>query len=143
MLVNAHTEPGTADRPNEDWVSASPGLVVVLDGVTTRTDTGCTHGTSWYAAGLGSALIHEAEDPAVSLRTALGIAIATVAEWHRACDLAHPASPAAAVGILRVGERTLDYLVLADVTIVLDTDHGLHTIVDARVDATAVYLRAR
>jgi hypothetical protein len=127
------TASGPADRrtPNEDWFSAEPGLIVVLDGATARTDTGCSHGTAWYARHLGAALL-EAD---------LATAIREVAGQHPECDLTHPATPAAAVAVLRSVGESLEYLVLGDVTVVLDGVDGLRTVVDDRVAATAVEQR--
>jgi hypothetical protein len=137
MRITAHTEPSEPDRPNEDWVTTSPNLVVVLDGVTARTDTGCTHGTSWYVAHLGAAITAEAHDATASLGTALGTAIQTVVEQHRSCDLHHPGTPAAAVGIFRIVSNAVDYLVLGDITVLLHASDGIRVVVDQRVDSTA------
>jgi hypothetical protein len=46
MRVATATDPGNPSSPKEDWVSAAQGLIVVLDGATVRTDTGCVHGVS-------------------------------------------------------------------------------------------------
>jgi hypothetical protein len=56
MRVSAFSEPARTDGDSEDWVSAAPGLIVVIDGTTVRTKTGCRHGADWYATQLGSAL---------------------------------------------------------------------------------------
>jgi hypothetical protein len=109
----------------------------VLDGATARTDTGCTHGVSWFATRLGSAVSSYASTPTLPLRQALGLAIRHVADQHLDCDLAHPGTPSAAVAILRSGARSLEYLVLGDITILLDTSDGLDVVIDDRVDATA------
>lgn len=47
MRVATATDPGHPLRPNEAWVAAAQGLIVVLDGATARTDTGCVHGVAW------------------------------------------------------------------------------------------------
>src|SRR5579872_3773652 len=99
MFFSAATEPGVADSPNEDWVAVSPTVFVVLDGVTVFKDveTGCTHGTPWYVDQLGTRLLAAASDPAVSLQSALEVAIASVAELHRdTCDLSQIGAPSAA-----------------------------------------------
>jgi hypothetical protein len=41
MRVAVATQAGDPKTPNEDWAFASERLVVVLDGATPRTDTGC------------------------------------------------------------------------------------------------------
>src|SRR5437588_9355589 len=53
MRVSTVTEPGDPARDNEDWVTADPDLVIVLDGATARTATGCAHGIAWYARNPG------------------------------------------------------------------------------------------
>lgn len=114
-------------------------LVVVLDGATARTDTGCIHGLSWFVQRLGTAIAEHAGDgPADALRAA----IASVAKAHKAtCDLAHPGTPSAAVAILHAAGDELHHLVLGDVTVVLDTPTGLRTFTDDRVSNTALAQR--
>ncbi len=137
MRVSAFSDPADDNGANEDYVSAAPGLVVVLDGATVRTETGCSHGAAWYANHLGSALSTLASDRRVSLSTALRTAIQHVANQHGECDLNHPGTPSAAVAVLRINGDTLEYLLLGDITIVIDSTDGLHVVVDDRVDATA------
>lgn len=162
MLISAFSDPGASGHENEDWVSAKPGLIVVLDGATARTDTGCTHGISWYSANLGAAISAFAADGGTALVDVLRLAIERVADQHRECDLSQPGTPSAAVAILRTnsagmraaGEvdvpgglnnlhnEELEYLTLGDVTVVLDCGADLQVITDARVDATASTERA-
>jgi hypothetical protein len=136
MRFTVHSQAGDPARANEDWVSCSPTLVVVLDGVSARTDTGCSHGTTWFADHLGSATAKLAASTDLSLQDALAGAIEAVAGKHPTCDLSHPATPSAAVAILRMTD-IVEYLVLADVTIALDLNGAVHTVVDDRVTATA------
>ncbi|WKU02859.1 protein phosphatase 2C domain-containing protein [Micromonospora sp. HUAS LYJ1] len=137
MRILAASEPSKADKLNEDWFSASPNLVVVLDGATARTDTGCVHGVSWYAAQLGAAVSAQASDTSIALPAALSAAIKTVADKHPECDLKSPGTPSAAVAILRRTLSHLEYLVLGDVGIVLASDSHLSVIIDDRVEKTA------
>lgn len=130
MEIFTAAAPADDNMPNEDWFFAVPELVIVLDGATARTDTGCSHGTAWYTRQLGGALIESGG--------ALDIAIRQVAGRHPECDLSHPATPAAAVAVLRTAGRALEYLVLGDVTVLLDGADGLEVVVDDRVAATAV-----
>ncbi|MFF0471528.1 hypothetical protein ACFYPX_29345 [Micromonospora zamorensis] len=44
MRVSTASEAGNPKSPNEDWAMASENLIVVLDGATARTGTGCVHG---------------------------------------------------------------------------------------------------
>jgi hypothetical protein len=144
MRVLIATEPGSPDRENEDWATAIPDMVVVLDGATARLDTGCVHGIAWYANKLGGAIVTEAADHHKSLPDALASAIRDVAALHPDCDLHHPGTPSAAVGILRRRDASLDLLVLADVTIALSrTDGTISAITDDRVDGIATAERER
>jgi hypothetical protein len=140
MFAAAATEPGSADQPNEDQAMIGPDTVVVLDGQTVRTGTGCVHGVPWYVGHLGSAILsHSAVGPA----DALAAAIEATAKLHaRTCDLSHPGTPSAAVGIVQCMGNTLRYLVLGDVTLILDTADSLRVISDDRVSRTARAERA-
>jgi hypothetical protein len=139
MFFSAATEPGVVDSPNEDWVAVSPTVSVVLDGVTVfkGVETGCMHGTPWYVDQLGIRLLTAASDSAVSLQFALESAIASVADLHAdTCDLSQIGAPSAAVAIVRRNHQSLDYLVLADVTILFDSASGLTVVSDGRVTST-------
>ncbi|WUH96851.1 protein phosphatase 2C domain-containing protein [Spirillospora sp. NBC_00431] len=137
-------------RGNEDFVAAASGAVVVLDGcgLPLGTDLGCAHGTAWYARSLGIRLLARMLDgsgpPAGQpvgppegahtpgerpLVARLAGAIADVAASHRAtCDLRTPTTPAATVLALRVRGELVDYLVLADSTVLLEGPHGVQEI---------------
>ncbi|GAA3211547.1 integrase [Actinocorallia longicatena] len=139
MRVSFAMEPvPDRDWPNEDFVIAADGAVVLLDGCSLPpgTDLGCRHGTAWYARSLGVELIGRLLDapPAVpdrgnQLRGLLSDAIATVAGRHRGtCDLGHPATPAATVVALRERAEGVDYLVLADSTLLLDTNGSVEVV---------------
>lgn len=142
MRISAFSDPAESGHDNEDWVSASPGLIVVLDGATARTDTGCTHGIAWYSRNLGSAISAFASDRSTALADAVRLAIGRVASQHPECDLAHPGTPSAAVAVLRTNDDALEYLTLGDVTVVLECGADLQVITDERVDATARSERA-
>jgi hypothetical protein len=138
MYITAASEAGDAGKLNEDWFLVQPGIVVVLDGATARTGTGCRHGIAWYAATLGTSIANHATDLAVPLRQVLHKSITSTADRHRECDLSHPATPSAAVAIVRVNDQALEYLILGDVTVVLETEDGASAICDDRVEHTAV-----
>lgn len=133
-------QPGSSERPNEDWAGGSVGtggaLAVVLDGVTTPGDTGCMHGTPWYVDQLGRQLLLRGAGEA-PLMDILADSIMAVAETHAdTCDLKHRGTPAAAVAMVRLSNHGADYLVLADATVVLGAGAGaVETITDSRVDA--------
>ena len=141
MRIVAATQPGNPGSPNEDWVSAAQSLIVVLDGSTARTETGCTHGVAWYAAKLGSAITSNATEPSNKLADVLAAAIAHTDAQHPQCDLSHVGTPSAMVAIVRIGEA-LDYLVLGDTTIVVDSWDRFNVLTDERVSTTAVAERA-
>ncbi|MGN9910479.1 hypothetical protein ACTMTJ_23270 [Phytohabitans sp. LJ34] len=138
MRVSAVTSPSDPAVPNEDWVHATHDLVIVLDGQTARTGTGCRHGVSWYTESLGAAIVGRASDPAPGLDAVLAEAIERTAARHPECDLSHPATPSAAAAIVRVGQEAVDYLILGDVTVLADTTFGPHVLTDGRIEATAV-----
>ena len=128
LSVTVASEAGDPAVANEDWAQAGGGLVVVLDGATVRTGTGCRHGVPWYVATLGPALVRIAADRTRPLPEALADAIRVTADRHRdTCDLDHPGTPSAATAVLRVNGGSLEHLVLGDVTIVLDTDTDTDT----------------
>jgi hypothetical protein len=136
MFFSAATEPGTRDSPNEDWVAVSPTTAIVLDGVTVFKEfqIGCIHGTPWYVNKLGTRFLAAAADQNTSLRSALRTAISSVADIHSSvCDLEQIGAPSAAVAALRINERFVEYLVLADVTILIQSVQGLTVVSDERV----------
>jgi hypothetical protein len=138
--ISAATAPG-GGAPNEDWYGCLPGVVVVLDGVTTMAgmESGCVHGTPWYVRELGTRLAGNASSAALS--DALFLAIREVAALHAdVCDLKSPGAPSAAAGAIRVSGDDLEWLVLADVSVVIETAAGVEVISDKRVDATVAGL---
>lgn len=135
MQASLASVPGSADVPNEDRAKALPRLVVVLDGATVRTDTGCVHGVPWFVEELAEAITARAT---LTPTDALKDAIEHVAGLHReTCDLEHPATPSAAVAVVRFSADRADYAVLGDVTIVLDFGGNVLAVSDKRVDETA------
>jgi hypothetical protein len=139
------TDPGSSASANEDWAAvAASGVAVVLDGLSSPGDlgTGCIHGTPWYTRQLGPRLLALAGDPDCSLVDALAQAIDQVAQLHSGCDLAHPGTPSATVTLLRTLGEQVEYLVLADAVLVLETLDGLRVVTDKRVDQLATNERA-
>lgn len=135
LAVRSATEAGSPDKPNEDAIAIAGRMVVVADGSTSRTDTGCIHGVAWYAQQLAESIARRAD---LHPTESLAAAIEETAGHHRStCDLSHPGTPSAAVGIVSVDEQTLRYLVLADVTILIETNNGLTVVSDDRVSHTA------
>ncbi|MDH6136328.1 hypothetical protein P3T37_005753 [Kitasatospora sp. MAA4] len=128
MRIEIATEPARPDRPNEDFVAASPNAVVLLDGSGTPagSDSGCVHGVAWYASRLGVNLLATiTNQPGQPLVDCLADAITQTAELHAdTCDLAHPGTPSATVVAVRLTETDVEYLVLADSTLVLEPADG-------------------
>ncbi|WP_144876762.1 protein phosphatase 2C domain-containing protein [Microbacterium sp. 1.5R] len=150
MRVELRSEPGSAERENEDWVGASSGVFVVVDGAGSPPElgTGCSHGVAWYATRLGSTALGFGEDRDRSLVDALGLAIADVAALHAdTCDLTHPGTPSAAIALARrTGEGSssrLEYAVLADCSVLIVGRRHAEVITDRReASAGAEFLTA-
>ena len=139
MFYSAATESGSIESPNEDWVAMSPTVVIVLDGVTVHKEFqgSCSHGTPWYVRHLGTKLLVEASDHEISLRDALRTAISATASLHAdVCQLDQIGAPSAAVAVLRMNEHDIEYLVLADITILIKSNKRLAVISDERVSST-------
>lgn len=117
------SSPGHVGRPNEDFVGAVPGAVVLLDGAgIPGSEAVCHHGVAWYAHSLGTALLERLfRGVGADLAEALADSIGQIAGHHRhTCDIASPISPQASVAIVRFSQDRADYLVLADVFVALD-----------------------
>lgn len=143
MYFTGATVAGSPDVPNEDWVATTSDLIVVLDGATIRTETGCRHGAAWYTRKLGAAIIEWAAVRSMPLDKVLWNAINDVSRLHEnECDLTNPGTPSAAVGIVRLDGDMLRYLVLGDVTVVIDTIDGITVASDQRISASAAAERA-
>jgi hypothetical protein len=122
VQVAIASEPGSPDKPNEDGVVVTADMAAVLDGATVRTDTGCIHGVPWFVANLARSLVKNNQ---LSPTDALRAAITEIAIAHRdTCNLHHPGTPSAAVAIVQARDDYLRYLVLGDVTLVIDTIDG-------------------
>ncbi|GIH93889.1 protein phosphatase 2C domain-containing protein [Planobispora siamensis] len=141
MLVTFASEPAHPDRPNEDFVGATPDAVVLLDGAgdPAGLESGCSHSVSWYSRTLGSTLLTELTRHPGSLAEIFASGIRQVASLHEhTCDLLHAGSPSATAVMLRRTGDTLEWLVLADSVLVLDLGTAEPTVVcDDRLDAVA------
>ncbi len=123
MQVTVATAAASA-APNEDFVAATPDLVVLLDGagIPAGVKSGCVHGVAWFVRHLGTQLVELLTlKPDRSLTEALEQAIRNVIAMHSdTCDPEHSGTPSATVAMLREQNDTVDYLVLADSSIVLE-----------------------
>lgn len=134
MKVAMATSPGHV-RPNEDFVGAAPGIVVLLDGAgIPGTEEICRHGVAWYSHTLGATLLARMRADGTDLVAALADSIEQVAGLHRpTCDIANPSSPQSTVAMIRFGDGRADYLVLSDTFVVLDpSDAGPQVLTDPR-----------
>ncbi|MEU0245274.1 protein phosphatase 2C domain-containing protein [Streptomyces sp. NPDC006235] len=136
MRTELASEPGDTDRPNEDFASVGlpasgqGGSVVVLDGVTPPTSgTGCLHSVPWFTARLGGALTELTVSlPDIPLVDVLSRAIARTAEAHAStCDLSHPRTPQATVVVARWSPEAVEYLVLSDSALLVESPDGVVT----------------
>jgi len=137
VQVTVTSEPGSSQAPNEDayFIAADTNTVAIVDGATARTETGCIHGVAWFVHSLADALGSYAS---LTPDKALAAAISHTAGQHqRTCDLTHPGTPSTAVAIVQARRKSLRYLLLGDVTVVLDLGHGIRVLTDNRVNATA------
>jgi hypothetical protein len=133
--------PGSISRPNEDFVTTSPSVAAVLDGLSAppALGTGCVHGTPWFVAHLGTQVVSAAttarDEP---LKDLVARAITRVADSHaHSCDLEHPGTPSSSLAVLREHDQRVEYLLLFDSVILLDGPSGLTALTDRRVDAFA------
>jgi Protein phosphatase 2C len=135
VRVAMATGPGDPDVPNEDFVGATAGLAVVVDGAgIPETETLCRHGVAWYADTLGSTLLSLWARRPTGLPALLAGAIDDVAGRHRhTCDIADPSSPQATVAMVAVREEGVSWLALADAYVVLDgVDAEARVVTDGR-----------
>jgi Protein phosphatase 2C len=136
VKVTMASDAGHVGRPNEDFVGAVPGAVVLLDGAGIRgTDSICHHGAAWYSHTLGTTLLGQlSREPRVDLIAALAESIGQVSGQHRrTCDVDNPSSPQSTVAIVRFDADRVDLLVLADVFVVVDpSEAGPQVITDSR-----------
>ncbi|MEV4822130.1 hypothetical protein [Micromonospora sp. NPDC049274] len=127
MHVSLATSAGRAGRPNEDFVGAVPGAVVLLDGAgIPGAERLCAHGVAWYTERLGGVLLGGlSRNDGRDLAGILAAAIGEIAAAHSAtCDIADPSSPQATVLMVRAHRGRLEHLLLADSFLVLDQVGG-------------------
>ncbi|MBL3666658.1 protein phosphatase 2C domain-containing protein [Streptomyces sp. M2CJ-2] len=136
MRTGLASEPGDADRPNEDFASVGlpasgqGGSLVVLDGVTPPRDgAGCRHSVPWFTARLGGALAELTVSlPDVPLADLLSRALVRTADAHvETCDLSHPRTPQATVVLARWSPESVEYLVLSDSVLLVESPDGAVT----------------
>ncbi|GIH62225.1 protein phosphatase 2C domain-containing protein [Microbispora siamensis] len=147
MRVAFASEPAYPDRPNEDFIGATADAVVLLDGasIPPGVTSSCSHSVRWYSHTLGSTLLAEMTQSAGPLPELLAQGIKHVTSLHDfTCDLAHGGSPSATVIMLRHTADHLDWLVLGDSTLILDTRTSEPIVIcDDRLEQVAAPHRVR
>lgn len=140
IQVSHYTERSPDHEVNEDLVLSGDTFVIVLDGATRNPavrETGCIHDVPWLVRMLGTQLVAGLlEDVDVPLSEILAGAISRVGELHsHTCDLSNPDSPSSTVALLRRRGQLVDYLVLADCTVVFRKhDRSVLSFTDDRLD---------
>ncbi|MGW3242466.1 hypothetical protein [Streptomyces sp. NPDC001070] len=133
MRIDTATEPGSPERPNEDFAavampaSGGGGSLILLDGVTPPDGpTGCRHSVPWYVSELGGSMIELSVSPAApSLADCLAGAVLRTADAHRGtCDLSHRRTPQATVVAVRWNADTVEHLVLSDSVLLVEDPAG-------------------
>jgi len=133
MRTELVSEPGDPDRPNEDFASVGlpasgqGGTLVVLDGVTPpRGDDGCLHSVAWFSSQLGGTLTElSVSRRDLTLPEVLAQAIRRTADAHAdTCDLSHPRTPQATVVLARWSADEVEYLVLSDSALLVESPAG-------------------
>ncbi|MEU5714178.1 hypothetical protein AB0G71_00040 [Streptomyces sp. NPDC020403] len=144
MRIDLATEPGSPERPNEDWAAAAVpatgqgGVLVLLDGVTPPGgDVGCVHPVPWFTARLGGSLVElSGSRRDLTLAEVLGESIRRTADSHRSlCDLSHVRTPQATVVLARWDRERVEHLVLSDSALLLEAPDGtVLPVLDDRLD---------
>jgi hypothetical protein len=136
MRTELVSEPGEPGRPNEDFAavglpaSGQGGSLVVLDGVTPpQGEDGCLHSVPWFCAHLGGALTElSVSRRDLTLTEILSRSIARTAGTHvSTCDLSHPRTPQATVVLARWSDELVEYLVLSDSALLVESPAGVVT----------------
>ncbi|MDF9815596.1 protein phosphatase 2C domain-containing protein [Streptomyces sp. SPB162] len=152
MRIESSTEPGTPNRPNEDFLalalpaSGQGGALVLLDGVTPAPGNGdCVHSVPWFVARLGGALLElSVSRSEMTLADCLATAIRRTADAHRdTCDLSHRLTPQATVVTVRWNQDSVEHLVLSDSALLLEAPDGKVTpVLDGRIERLVAEGRA-
>ncbi|MEU7859186.1 integrase [Nonomuraea sp. NPDC049141] len=132
MRVTMTSAAARSGRANEDFTGAVPTAAVLIDGAgISGTESICRHGVAWYARSLGGSLLSlVSRERDRGLSAVLAEAIEQVTDDHRdTCDVADPISPSATVAMLRLSDGLIEYLVLGDSFLVLDTAEGAPLVV--------------
>jgi hypothetical protein len=132
-------------RRNEDLVGVLGPYAWLLDGTSPRGQRCCDRDGAWYVQRLSAALAAALTSDSRDLQDALEAALAIVAQEHAAgCgDPSQAAGPSATVLIVRHQDTQLDFLLLGDSALLLETDQGVSHHSDKRLANVAPELRRR
>ncbi|MFF0429562.1 protein phosphatase 2C domain-containing protein [Streptomyces sp. NPDC004520] len=126
--------------PNEDFALSDSTAAVVLDGagMAPGMKSGCRHGVPWYVEQLGTRLHTEATQRDASLADCLATAIESTTSLHRdTCVVDDPLSPCATVAVARARDDVLEWLVLGDCTVLVDSNGVVRATTDDRLAQVA------
>jgi hypothetical protein len=147
MRVTFATSPALGKTRNEDRCGIVDNFAWVLDGasIPTGLQPCCHRDATWFVDQLASALAAVFTTyPRLTLREGLADAIQAVTAAHRhdaeVVD-PHAIPPSATIALAHRRHDTLDYLVLGDAAILLDTSNDVHCITDDRLSRVAVDIR--
>ncbi|MFJ7416656.1 protein phosphatase 2C domain-containing protein [Streptomyces sp. NPDC098077] len=149
MRVEIISDARGRGEPNEDFAAVAlpdgGGALVVLDGVG-GSGVGCGHGVPWFTARLGNRLLERSSTrTSTPLADCLAAAIESTADAHRAvCDLSHVQTPQSTVVAVRWGPEWVEYLVLSDSMLLLQSPDGtVRAVLDKPLVDLAPQVRAR
>jgi protein phosphatase 2C-like protein len=145
--LELYSEPAPGEGSNEDVIDADGAAAWLLDGASAHDDPqACKeHNAPWFTSRLSGAIRDGlALDPHRDLSSVLADAITTVTQQHeRLCPHVPPGhGPSATAVIVRRRDDQLDYLVLGDSTLLVETNDGtVHHHSDKRLAEVAPELR--
>jgi hypothetical protein len=138
MSYKVAMEPGSPERPNEDFAGVLGNSMILLDGSggPLELPTGCSHGVPWFVWQLGARCLGGmAAEQERSLSDILASAISEVSDLHvHACDLREPGTPASVIVMARIQDEAFEYLVLGDSTLAIQTGDNILPVSDRRID---------
>lgn len=142
LLFRTATQPGDPARPNEDLPGVLGECAILLDGsgAPGNLPTGCVHGVPWFVRQLGTrCLEHMAITSTSSLPGILSKALTEVSALHAdTCDLSRPGTPSAVITMARYTGDRMEWLVLGDVALAIETAAGAIAVVtDKRMEDAA------
>lgn len=131
------TAPAIGRIENEDMIGIlGTHTAWVLDGADDplADEDECPHGARWYVRALHEALAQSLSENQSTLSFSLQVAIQRARDLHEAeCKNPSHRKPSATVCILRCGPDSIDYLVLGDASILLESSDAVIHVTDRRL----------